>query len=116
MRCGEQAYLSETVTLTSPAPRSRKERGAPTAPHCGFAPLAAARVHCQVHRLHPNTQLMHNVQLRVLSLPQRRVMAAPHPVVLTLDDVYRIGPFIARDAIASEVIEPEVASLQVCHL
>ena len=85
---------------------------------------------------------MHNVQLRVLCAPQRRVMAAPDPIVLTLVDVYRASlcttctalvdvyraslctactalvdayrtsPFLARDATACQVIEPKIASLK----
>ena len=58
---------------------------------------------------------MNNIKLRVLCPPQRRVMTAPDPIVLTLIDVHCTCPFIARDATACEVIEPEVASLQMRH-
>jgi hypothetical protein len=33
-------------------------------------------------------------------------MAAPDPIVLALVDMHGTSPFIARDAIAGEVIEP----------
>ena len=58
---------------------------------------------------------MHNVKFWVLGPPQRRVMTAPDPIVLTLIDVHCTRPIVARDAIAGEVIKPEVASLQVRH-
>ena len=72
-------------------------------------------MHGQVQQLHPNTQLMHNIQLRVLRPPKRRVIAAPNPVILALVDMHRAGPFIARNAIAGEVAKPKVAHLHIRH-
>ena len=63
----------------------------------------------------PDTQLVYNVKFRVLVPPQRRVMTAPDQIVLTLIDVYCTHPFVALNAVACEVIEPEVARLQVRH-
>ena len=54
---------------------------------------------------------MHNVELRVLCPPQRRVVTAPDPILLALVDMHRTSPCIARNAVACEVVEPKIARL-----
>ena len=99
------SFLGRAVGTRDTALRVRAACGS-----AGLRPLG------QFHRLHPHPQLVHNIQFRVLRTSQRRVMATANPVILALVDMYRAGPFITRNAVACEVVEPEVAHLQVSHL
>ena len=70
--------------------------------------LAAAGMHGQVKRLHPK-----NATGAQYPAPGPQTAPLGQPLVMA---ARRAGPFIARNAIASEVVKSEVAHLQIRHL